>query len=104
MEIGELANEWRGFKFWSKDQEPRSKEPLTARGKPYYNPLLEEYADVLHFICNYKTVIENDKEIKFLGTSLAQMDGGEVARKVLDFSRNYGELDEWTIDIDKETV
>ena len=37
---------------------------------------------------NYKTVIENDKEIKFLGTSLAQMDGGEVARKVLDFSRN----------------
>ena len=35
---------------------------------------------------NYKTVIENDREIKFLGTSLAQMDGGEVARKVLESS------------------
>ncbi|MEM5012086.1 dUTP diphosphatase [Niallia taxi] len=23
VEVGECANEWRGFKFWSKDQEPR---------------------------------------------------------------------------------
>ncbi len=23
VELGELANEWRGFKFWSEDQEPR---------------------------------------------------------------------------------
>ncbi|AWO73902.1 dUTPase [Geobacillus thermoleovorans] len=25
VELGELANEWRGFKFWSHDQEPRTK-------------------------------------------------------------------------------
>ena len=24
VELGELANEWRGFKFWSSDQEPRT--------------------------------------------------------------------------------
>lgn len=24
VELGELANEWRGFKFWSKDREPRT--------------------------------------------------------------------------------
>lgn len=24
VELGELAQEWRGFKFWSKDQEPRT--------------------------------------------------------------------------------
>lgn len=24
VELGECANEWRGFKFWSKDQEPRT--------------------------------------------------------------------------------
>lgn len=24
VELGELANEWRGFKFWSNDQEPRT--------------------------------------------------------------------------------
>ena len=43
---------------------------------------------------NYKTVIDNDREIKFLGTSLAQMDGGEVARKVLESSGSEGDLDE----------
>jgi dimeric dUTPase (all-alpha-NTP-PPase superfamily) len=25
VEIGEMANEWRGFKFWSNNQEPRTK-------------------------------------------------------------------------------
>jgi len=51
----------------------------------------EEYEQALEFYGNegnYKTVIENDREIKFLGTSLAQMDGGEVARKVLESSGN----------------
>lgn len=59
VEIGELANEWRGFKFWSKDQQPRTcsrkavvsddqaKHPIQFAD---YNPLLEEYVDCLHFI------------------------------------------------------
>ncbi|EIT85941.1 hypothetical protein A374_08899 [Fictibacillus macauensis ZFHKF-1] len=38
VEIGEASNEWRGFKFWSQDQEPRRKK------------LLEELVDVLHFM------------------------------------------------------
>jgi dimeric dUTPase (all-alpha-NTP-PPase superfamily) len=60
VEIGELANEWRGFKKWSHDQKPRTRievvtgqkmidgviEPITE----YKNPLLEEYVDCLHFI------------------------------------------------------
>jgi len=55
VELGELANEWRGFKFWSHDQEPRTEmykfsplhnEPLIVKT----NPLLEEYVDCLHFI------------------------------------------------------
>jgi len=50
VELGECANEWRGFKFWSNDQEPRTKVPVTAWGEPYKNPLLEEYVDCLHFI------------------------------------------------------
>jgi len=37
VELGELANEWRGFKYWSNDQKPRKH-------------LLEEYVDCLHFI------------------------------------------------------
>ena len=78
VELGELANEWRGFKFWSHDQEPRTVEycpscggsgfveyfdPFDAQGhiqdQCMYcegdgttgrTPLLEEYVDCLHFI------------------------------------------------------
>ncbi|MGM0973384.1 MAG: dUTP diphosphatase [Bacillota bacterium] len=58
VELGECANEWRGFKFWSKDQEPRVQgnwkyQTGIIDGKfvnVYENPLLEEYVDKLHFI------------------------------------------------------
>jgi dimeric dUTPase (all-alpha-NTP-PPase superfamily) len=79
VELGELANEWRGFKKWSHDQEPRTKVKIPCRwcsgeGEGYFcgneytgkkeqcvycegtgvervkNPLLEEYVDCLHFI------------------------------------------------------
>lgn len=50
VEIGECANEWRGFKYWSKDQKPRTQIPVTAWGEPYKNPLLEEYVDGLALV------------------------------------------------------
>ncbi|MCA1021812.1 dUTP diphosphatase [Halobacillus litoralis] len=54
VELGELANEWRGFKFWSNDQKPRTAVALTsfhaARKGETKNSLLEEYVDCLHFI------------------------------------------------------
>lgn len=65
VEIGECANEWRGFKFWSKDQEPRVKVPATAWGEPYKNPLLEEYVDCLHFILELGLEIQVDEETHF---------------------------------------
>ncbi|OIB05007.1 hypothetical protein AK95_14755 [Paenibacillus sp. LC231] len=58
VEIGELANEWRGFKHWSNDREPRTKAPITAWGEPYRNPLLEEYVDCLHFFLSLARQIE----------------------------------------------
>jgi dimeric dUTPase (all-alpha-NTP-PPase superfamily) len=79
VELGELANEWRGFKFWSNDQKPRTEVKIPCRfcsgaGKGYFcgneytghkeqciychgtgvekiqNRLLEEYVDCLRFI------------------------------------------------------
>lgn len=54
VELGELANEHRGFKFWSEDQEPRVKAreyiPNHGIAFKWKNPLLEEYVDCLHFI------------------------------------------------------
>lgn len=78
VELGECANEFRGFKFWSNDQEPKTFEPnpkdvcsnckgegmldkekefierrfckeCDGCGNHYYNPLLEEYVDCIHF-------------------------------------------------------
>ena len=65
VELGELANEWRGFKFWSNNQKPNTlaydecpcgtdygscDEYGCEDGLLAYNPLLEEYVDCLHFI------------------------------------------------------
>lgn len=73
VELGELCNCWRGFKYWSNDQKPKTEElgecPLCkgtgdlgtvwaenciecgGSGKAVVkNPLLEEYVDCLHFI------------------------------------------------------
>lgn len=58
VELGELANEQRSWKFWSNDQEPRVKVfdeeydliHMESIGLEQKNPLLEEYVDCLHFI------------------------------------------------------
>ncbi|OAJ75287.1 hypothetical protein AYJ08_05205 [Brevibacillus sp. SKDU10] len=66
VEICELANEWRGFKHWSENREPRYERKCHAcKGEGKFvqvdicgycdgtgveaRPLLEEYVDCLHF-------------------------------------------------------
>jgi dimeric dUTPase (all-alpha-NTP-PPase superfamily) len=44
VELGELANEWRGFKFWSNDQEPR----IVVREWKLYEDTIKEYGDSTH--------------------------------------------------------
>jgi dimeric dUTPase (all-alpha-NTP-PPase superfamily) len=54
VELGECANEWRGFKFWSVNQTPHTSAVrvpcMMDEDKEFYNPLLEEYVDGLHFV------------------------------------------------------
>jgi dimeric dUTPase (all-alpha-NTP-PPase superfamily) len=54
VELGECANEWRGFKFWSVNQLPHTSAVrvpcMMDEDKEFYNPLLEEYVDGLHFV------------------------------------------------------
>lgn len=54
VEVAECANEYRGFKFWSKDQAPRTKKArapyMDLDDADFYNPLLEEYVDGFHFV------------------------------------------------------
>ena len=89
VELGELANEWRGFKFWSNDQEPkrnkREKCPVCNGngivsmgegvrgikvclycdngGIKTTDPLLEEYVDTVHFTLSAGLEIEIKHEI-----------------------------------------
>ncbi|MED0665739.1 dUTP diphosphatase [Bacillus badius] len=90
VELGELANNWRGFKKWSNDQEPRTAVICeSCRGSGGYyntfksmkekknkvvckhcngwgivkgaNPLLEEYVDCLHFILSIGLELKAEK-------------------------------------------
>ncbi|RND00250.1 dUTP diphosphatase [Lysinibacillus halotolerans] len=72
VELGECANEWRGFKFWSTDQEPRTRKYLTdyteqdshlGVGAVWVNPLLEEYVDCLHFILSIGLEIDAEEDL-----------------------------------------
>lgn len=62
VELGELANEHRGFKYWSKDRNPRRTK------------MLDEYVDFLHFLVsigNHYDFIEEDKNYEFTPMSEA---------------------------------
>lgn len=54
VEFGECANEWQQFKYWKKNNEPKTKDAKLVYGNPNewvdFNPLLEEYVGGLHFI------------------------------------------------------
>ncbi|NCG67790.1 dUTPase [Bacillus coagulans] len=90
VELGECANEWRGFKHWSDDQEPRLKgykeikckwcngsgddgtgmcPDCMSTGDVYkeYNPLLEEYVDCLHFTLSIGLHLYNENIATDLG-------------------------------------
>ena len=91
VELGELANEWRGFKFWSQDQEPRNggkcncddgyvdvymghgvvEQKLCERCEGTYevpNTLLGEYADCLHFFLSIGTHSNIKTDTEFIKT------------------------------------
>jgi len=88
VELGELANCWRGFKFWSHDQEPRrEKIHYSVVGIPLRktDPLLEEYIDCLHFILSIglELGIENMVSIeKFQSVDTIEFEFMELYSKV----------------------
>lgn len=51
VEVAELCNSWREFKYWSNDRNPRMKE------------VLEEYVDALHFILSIGLYLGLEEEM-----------------------------------------
>lgn len=119
VELGECANEWRGFKFWSNRQTANDLEWVdkecksckgtgvdvegVALGNPYpciecqgesfvayaKNPLLEEYVDVLHFILSIGNDLQFDYK-EFLKRQFAM--GEDVNRLFIDVTISVGKI------------
>lgn len=85
VELGECANEWRGFKFWSKDQSPRGYNLyMEGRGVEQKNPLLEEYVDCLHFMLSIGLEIDCTPEY-IVGVKHPE---GNIAHQFLQIQAN----------------
>lgn len=118
VELGECANEWRGFKFWSNDQESNTfvpnpkdvclkcsgtgmldeeKEFIERRfcddcdgcGNHYHNALLEEFVDCLHFILSIGNDLHFDYE-EFLKRQAAM--AGDINLLFIDVMASTTEI------------
>jgi len=84
VELGELCNCWRGFKFWSHDQVPRTRVLVNRTtddigfkniGPEHIkNPLLEEYVDCLHFLLSIGLEITEPDMINLKRWNLTKAD------------------------------
>lgn len=121
VELAECANEWRGFKKWSKDQEPRvfvpnPKEPCEecdgqgyfdkhkelkdwifckncdGCGYHFYNPLLEEYVDCLHFILSIGLELDIKPSLDWDDITT---DESDITHQFLEITARILELDHW---------
>ena len=116
VELGELANEWRGFKYWSKDQKPRTEKQVicsTCNGEAVWytghiedglphteacdychgtgyeivgNPLLEEYVDCMHFILSI------GNELGYQYTPRTYMVSDDVTKIFIEINYKASEL------------
>lgn len=77
VEIGELANEWRGFKHWSKDQQPRREK------------MLEEYADCLSFFLQIARQLDLPADDLNVWKNEVQ---GDISLIFIELFRNVGLL------------
>lgn len=89
VELGEMMNEWRGFKFWSNDQRARTKEKCKVckghgeiykleigeklsekceecQGTGECNYLLKELVDCLHFVLSIGLEHDFHKDVELL--------------------------------------
>ncbi|OXM83986.1 dUTP diphosphatase [Paenibacillus rigui] len=90
VELGECANEWRGFKYWSNEREPRTSvadtkyKPITGDPLEGFlshkvrNPLLEEYVDCLIFILSIGLTQGYNESIPALGRNVYKYKTDEI--------------------------
>ncbi|MED5050618.1 dUTP diphosphatase [Anoxybacillus rupiensis] len=114
VELGELCNCWRGFKFWSHGQEPTifgykecpcgidygtCDEYGCADGLLAYNPLLEEYVDCLHFILSIGIEFNQmDVDSWFVKHNISVYKSHDVIKQFNDVFKYIQDFYEWRDD------
>lgn len=71
VEIGELANDWQGFKYWKVDSSPKQ-------------GVLEEYADCLHFLLSIGLDLGFDNSVHSIHGSFLMLDVIEQFEAIYD--------------------
>src|SRR5690625_2283374 len=89
VELGELANEWRGFKFWSEDQKARTETQCHAcEGKGFFDfttPFSNEHFTEECEYCGGTGIQENKNPLRSEEhTSELQSRGHLVCRLLLE--------------------
>ncbi|MDN4069967.1 dUTP diphosphatase [Paenibacillus vini] len=102
VELGECANEWRGFKYWSNRQTPTepdynwkpNDDGSNLEWKPEYgyksHPLLEEYIDCLHFILSIGLV---DDLYENLSIDLVSLKTDSITKSFIRIFNQIGQLE-----------
>lgn len=86
VELAELAQEWRGFKYWSDNQEPSDK-------------VLEEYVDVLHFALSLHNYYKGDtgaNDVVGMLKKSGVIENDDTSRVTIEFLNTIN----WTTDWD----
>ncbi|MNW36175.1 dUTPase [compost metagenome] len=84
VEICELGNEWRGFKHWSNDRQPRTAVHSLVKlseideqkedGTWLHNALLEEYVDCLHFFLSIARQLDLPSDDLYIPDDVAELE------------------------------
>lgn len=88
VEFMECANDWRGFKYWSENQQPK-------------DTLLEEYVDGLHFVLETGLDLKENGEIMEL-PKYASTDDLESKKQNADVVDQYKRLVYMVLSLEKE--
>lgn len=97
-ELSELLHVWRGHKYWSANNKPitkavRNEGQMMEEDKEYYNPLLDEFVDALHFALSIGLEREWNK---YIDAFVVRNSKGNTKTEIIDVFNDLYENKLWT--------
>ncbi|MEH7457571.1 dUTP diphosphatase [Bacillus sp. JJ1127] len=97
-ELSELLHVWRGHKYWSENNRPvtkavRNEGQMMEEDKQYYNPLLDEFVDTLHFALSIGLEREWNK---YIDSFVVRTNRGHTEEDIIDVFNDLYENKLWS--------